>query len=46
MPVTRSPKHPLNSRLRAFARTDDGAALVEFALVLPMMLLVLSLIHI
>lgn len=34
----------LRSRLRAFARAEQGAALVEFAMVLPMMLLVFAVI--
>lgn len=33
-----------NKRLSRFVRSEDGAALVEFALVLPMMLLVFALI--
>lgn len=33
-----------HSRLRRFARSEDGAALVEFAMVLPMMLLVFAII--
>ena len=44
MPVPRSPNHPIQGRLRGFAKGDDGAALVEFAMVLPMMLLVFAVI--
>lgn len=43
-PVTRHPDPPIHNRFRAFARRDDGAALVEFALVLPMMLLTFAVI--
>lgn len=43
-PVSHVPNHPIHARLRHFVRADDGAALVEFALVLPMMLLVFAVI--
>ncbi len=40
----RAPSHDLRRRLCRFRRAEDGAALVEFAMVLPMMLLVFAVI--